>query len=109
MDMASFPRLPLAVQESARPAAEADASAVQDALTHGLADCGLFDQVELGQTDNPDQLVIGVCRCAPSVLPWESGYGVERLWNRESGSDWYVRFCRVESRKITVREGRVSS
>jgi hypothetical protein len=80
MDLANFHKVRLAVQDNAHPADESHAARVQLALHDALTASGLFDRVELGRTDDVDQLVIGLCRCAEKVLPWEAGLGVERLW-----------------------------
>jgi citrate lyase beta subunit len=53
---------------------------MQGTLEDLLRGSRLFSDVELGRTDDPDQLVIGVFRCADRILPWEAGMGVERLW-----------------------------
>ncbi len=55
---------------------------VEQTLSHGLVASGLFAEVELGTTQDPDQLVIGLCRCTDGVLPWEAGMGVQSLWSR---------------------------
>ena len=58
-------------------------------LFEALGSSRLFTEVELGHTDDPDQLVIGVCRCAHKVLPWEAAATVERLWRTVSApTDW---------------------
>jgi hypothetical protein len=80
MDVTSFHKLRLAVQENANPADSALATHLRQSLQAALTGSRLFGEVELGHTDDPDQLVIGVCRCADEVLPWEAGMGVERLW-----------------------------
>lgn len=81
MDHASFHVLRTAVQENARPADEGHAQFLQRRLSEALDASQLFDQVELGRTQDPDQLVIGLCRCAEGILPWEAGIGVERVWS----------------------------
>ena len=80
MDVTSFHKLRLAVQENASPADSALATHLRHALQAALSESRLFGEVELGHTDDPDQLVIGVCRCTDGVLPWEAGMGLERLW-----------------------------
>lgn len=80
MDVTSFHKLRLAMQENAKPADSARATHLRHALQAALSGSRLFDEVELGHTDDRDQLVIGVCRCADGVLPWEAGMGLERLW-----------------------------
>jgi hypothetical protein len=89
MDMASFHRLRTAVQENARPATDGAAVAMERNLGELLQGSALFSEVELGRTDDPDQLLIGVCRCADQVLPWEAGMGLERLWRTAcAGTPW---------------------
>ena len=75
MDATSFHKLRLAVQENANPADSALATHLRHSLQAALTGSRLFDDVELGHTEDPDQLVIGVCRCADGVLPWEAGMG----------------------------------
>ena len=83
--MTSFHKLRLAIQENANPADPDLATHLRHSLQAALNGSRLFDEVELGHTDDPDQLVIGVCRCADGVLPWEAGMGVERLWQTVAG------------------------
>jgi hypothetical protein len=80
MDSASFHKLRQAVQENANPAEPHFTTALQETLHQGLAGSGLFAEVELGRTEDVDKMVIGICRCADDVAPWEAGVGVERLW-----------------------------
>lgn len=80
MDVTSFHKLRLAVQENASPADSDLATHLRHSLQAALSGSRLFAEVELGHTDDRDQLVIGVCRCADGVLPWEAGMGLERLW-----------------------------
>ena len=80
----SFHKLRTAVQENSHPAGDRAAGGLQRTLQEALAASGLFDEVELGRTDDMDQLIIGVCRCSDEILPWEAGLGVERLWRTVS-------------------------
>ena len=93
MDLASFHKLRTAVQENAHPAGEPATTSVQDNLQELLQASRLFSEVEVGRTDDPDQLIIGVCRCAAQILPWEAGMGVERLWRTASaGAAWEAHY-----------------
>lgn len=80
MDFTSFHKLRTAVQENAHPADDRAAAQLRHSFETVLATSRLFGEVEFGHTDDPSQMVIGVCRCADGVLPWEAGMGVERLW-----------------------------
>ena len=89
MDPTSFHKLRTAAQENGNPAYGRPAARFRDALRAALAGSRLFSDVELGYTDDPDQLVIGVCRCADGVLPWKAGIGIERLWQSvANGLPW---------------------
>ncbi len=81
MDFTSFHKLRTAVQENAHPAAPRHATTLEQALHTALSGSGLFSSIEIGRTEDPDQLIIGVCRCADGILPWEAGMGMERLWD----------------------------
>ncbi len=118
MDMASFHKLRLAVQENANPADQRHVIALQATLQKALTASRLFAEVELGRTDDVDRMIIGVCRCADDVVPWEAGVGVERLWgvaaletpwqiHHVSSNDSYMEFeaavtTDVNGRYITV-------
>ncbi|NNM46091.1 hypothetical protein [Knoellia koreensis] len=80
MDTTGFRKLRLAVQEAGRPAESWYARRVQRAMEGAFERAGLFSEFELGRTDDLDRMVIGVCRCADGVLPWEAGTGVEQIW-----------------------------
>lgn len=80
MDITAFHKLRTAVQENANPADDLTATRLRHSLHTALTASRLFDEIEFGHTEDPTQMVIGVCRCADDVLPWEAGMGVERLW-----------------------------
>jgi hypothetical protein len=89
MDTFSFRKLRTAVQENTRPADGRSVVALQGALREALLDSRLFSEVELGCTDDPDRMVIGLCRCKRRVSPWEAGRVMERLWRTASAdSTW---------------------
>lgn len=89
MDQSAFHTLRTAMQGNALPAGELPAASLQRELAEALSGSRLFDLVELGRTDDPNQLVIGLCRCAEGVLPWEAGIGVERIWqDAAAGLTW---------------------
>ena len=83
MDMASFHKLRLAVQENANPADDQHVSALMGTLQKGLLGSRLFDEVELGRTDDADRMIIGVCRCADDVEE-PTGYGDRRPGGRRA-------------------------
>jgi len=89
MDVTSFHRLRTAVQENAAPAGSLEVLELESGLRDELEESGYFDQVEVGSTADPDQLVIALCRCAPEVPAWEAAYRLEHVWDvLRSGSAW---------------------
>lgn len=80
MDPSSFHRLRTAVQENAVPAGSLEVFELERRLQDELESSGFFDQIEVGSTADPDQLVIALCRCQADVPPWEAGYRLERVW-----------------------------
>lgn len=80
MDPVTFHKLRTAVQENASPGGSLEMFALEHQLREELQSCGLFDQVEVGCTGDPDQFVIALCRCDAHVPPWEAGHRMERVW-----------------------------
>jgi hypothetical protein len=89
MDVTGYNKLRTAVQQNAHPAGDMDALRLQQMLQESLRASGLFAQLEVGRTIDPDRLIIGLCQCADDVLPWEAAMGVERVWSSVSaGARW---------------------
>jgi hypothetical protein len=89
MDKAGFHKLRLAAQENASPAGDLHAITLQREFEQALSGSGLFERLEMGRTDDPDQMVIGLARCADHIMPWEAGMGLERLWRSiTAGFQW---------------------
>jgi hypothetical protein len=58
MDVTSFHKLRTAVQDNAVPAGSLEVLELESGLRVELEESGYFDQVEVGSTSDPDQLVI---------------------------------------------------
>ena len=61
MELARFHVVRTGVQSNARPGDAADVTAGQDRVWRGLASTGWFDDVEVGATDDVDNLVVAMC------------------------------------------------
>ena len=61
MDLANYHKLRRAVQQNAAPESGAPLSAIAEQLLGGLLSTGLFTQVEVDLSDDPDGLVIAFC------------------------------------------------
>ena len=71
MELAQFHRLRTALQVSARRGAPADLAEMQTRVRRSLVSAGWFEEVEVGATEDPDNLVIAMCRF-PARLSEES-------------------------------------
>lgn len=108
MDPASYHRLRLAVQENALPAGPDYAWELERKLRQELQDCELFDQVEVGHTPDPNQLVIALCRCSPGIMPWTAAQGLERLWGWAVGQSPWEAHCVTSMGEVVDFEGAVT-
>jgi hypothetical protein len=91
MDVGAMHKLRQAMQENSDPGSSMEVYELERSLRHELEGCGLFDQVEVGSTSDPDQLAIALCRCAGDVPVWEAGHRLERVWAvLRSDAPWEV-------------------
>lgn len=109
MDVASFHKLRAAVQDNAVPAGSLEVLELETSLREELRESGYFDQVEVGSTADPDQLVIALCRCAPEVPAWEAAYRLEHVWDvLRAGSTWEAH-AGIVSEELADFEGAMTS
>ena len=62
MNLMDFQKLRTGLQMNARPGARAELSAVEANFRKALMATGAFESVEVEHTDDPDRLVIALCR-----------------------------------------------
>jgi hypothetical protein len=80
MDLVHYHRLRTAVQDNAFPGQRREVVTVETALRDLLMASGVFEEVEVGHTDDPDQLVIALCTFDPWFSEPEIAQIVERIW-----------------------------
>lgn len=80
MDLVQFHRMRTAVQGNASPGGTAAVGRLEQALRGVLVESSLFATVEVGHTDDPDRLVISLCRFHPFYSGGEVAAIVERAW-----------------------------
>jgi hypothetical protein len=83
MDLLQFYRLRTAIQGNASPGRAADLVAVESTLRDVLMDSGLFEEVEVEHTDDPDGLVIALCRFRPLCTERDVASRLEKIWADE--------------------------
>ena len=65
MDLMTFHRKRSAIQVTAAPGSPQDLEAVEDTFRDLLMESGLFEDVAVEHTDNPNQLVVAQCKFRP--------------------------------------------
>ena len=81
MDLIEFHKMRIAVQGNAFPGSSADLETVGGSLRDMLMDSGLFDQVEVEATDDPDHLVIAMCAFRPELSEADVADHLETIWH----------------------------
>jgi hypothetical protein len=79
MRLVEYHKLRRAVQVNARPGAQPDLRTLEERLRDALAAAGFAD-VEVGATDDPDRLVIGLCSFPARYPVQDVAEVLERLW-----------------------------
>lgn len=76
-----YSKLRTGVQLNARPGSVADRKAAALELRRGLLDTGLFADVEVDATEDPDHLVVAMCTFHPALTEQEAAMRLEDVWN----------------------------
>ena len=98
MKLMHFHTLRSGVQINASPATEQALVAMETDLRDALGDSGLFDSVEVEHTDDPDQLVIALCKFLPFFTEDDVARHLERIWgDRVSYPFWEAHAFHVEN------------
>lgn len=80
MQLGQFHKLRQAVQVNASPGSVGELRAIKQELQAALASVGLFEQVEVDYTDDPDHLVIAMFTFPEDMTHAEVTQRLERLW-----------------------------
>ena len=101
MDLLQFHRMRTAVQDNAFPAKEGDLAPVEQSLRDLLMASGVFEEVEVEHTDDPDQLVIALCKFLPYFTERDVARHLERIWaDRVSYPFWEAHALHVEDEHV---------
>jgi hypothetical protein len=80
MELLQFHKMRTAVQDNAYPGSGADLVTVEGNLRDLLMASGLFEDVEVEHTDDPDRLVIALCQFRPELAEDDVAAQLERMW-----------------------------
>ncbi|CAN5281821.1 hypothetical protein BH18ACT9_BH18ACT9_16610 [soil metagenome] len=103
MDPMRFQRMRTAIQANASPGKSPELRPVQESLRDLLMSSGLFDEVEVEHTDDPDQLVIALCKFHPEFTEGEVAQRLEAIWSEGvSYRFWEAHALRVEYEHVEL-------
>ncbi len=80
MDLLNYHRMRTAIQVNASPGTGAELESVEETLRAMLMASGIFEDVEVEHTDDPDQLVIALCRFRPFYTEGAVADRLEEIW-----------------------------
>jgi hypothetical protein len=80
MELTQFHTLRTAVQDNAAPPTGVALASMEGDLRDLLMASGLFEDVEVDTTDNPDELVIALCQFKPEHKESDVAGALERIW-----------------------------
>jgi hypothetical protein len=80
MELRQYHKIRTAVQSNASPGPAQTLHDVQENLASALASVGLFSDVEVGYTDDIDNLVIAMCTFPEDLTETEIARRLEMLW-----------------------------
>jgi hypothetical protein len=80
MELTHYKKLRTAVQSNASPAALEDIRQVEQNLHDTLMATGFFEEVEVDHTDNPDGMVIAMCKFPAQMNQSQVAARLEQAW-----------------------------
>jgi hypothetical protein len=80
MELIDFHKMRTGVQDNAWPAGDEEVLAAERKLWSALVRTGIFADVEVDRTDDPDRLVIAMCRFPFQLSAEVAAEALERLW-----------------------------
>lgn len=101
MDLMQFHKMRTAVQGTADAGSGTELASMERNLRDLLMASGIFEDVEVEHTDDPNQLVIAMCRFAPEYSEADIAAHLEELW------DDRVRYPYWEAHTLVVDEAHV--
>ena len=101
MDLMAFHKLRSGVQGNASPGSGKDLVTVEKSLREMLLSSGIFLDVEVEHTDDPDQLVVALCRFDPAYSEQDIAEVMQWMWkDRVSYPYWEAHSLRVDNAHV---------
>lgn len=104
MNLSQFHRRRAAIQDNVAPGRGEDLLVVEEALREVLMDSGLFLEVEVGHTDDPDRFVIALCQFDPFFSEADITARLEDFWtHRVRHPFWEAHAFLAEADHVELR------
>jgi hypothetical protein len=104
MRLTEYRTLRRGVQTNAFPAQADDLRPLEERLYHDLTTTGVFDDVEVGTTDDVDHLLIALCRFRPELHQEDVAQLLERLWeDRLRYGFWAAHATLVDKEQVELQ------
>ena len=104
MELTQYHKMRTAVQSNASPGSAQALRDVQENLARALASVGLFSDVEVGYTDDVDNLVIAMCTFPEGMTEREVARRLEMLWeDRVRYGFWEAHALLVDSDQVELQ------
>ncbi len=101
MDLMAFHKLRNGVKGNAFPGSRKQLANVEKNLRDLLMSSGIFEDVEVGHTDDPDRLVVAMCRFAPEYSEQDIADAMSWMWtDRVSYPYWQAHSLLVDSAHV---------
>jgi hypothetical protein len=101
MELTKYHKLRTAVQSNASPGSPTELSLLEERVRETLLGSGLFDDVEVGHTDDIDHLVIAMCHFPDHLSQAQIAQRLERLWeDRLRYGFWEAHATLVDSDQV---------
>ena len=98
MDLMQFHKMRTAIQGNASPGSFSDKASLGGTLRDLLMASGLFERVEVGNTDDYDRMVIALCDFRPDVTADDVAQRLEAIWhNRVRYPFWEAHAFHVDA------------
>jgi hypothetical protein len=88
MNLVAFQGLRNGLQMNAAPATSQVRKVVEIGLREELLASGLFEDVEVGSSDDADRLVLALCTYRAGVTEDEARWAIERAWSAIAFHHW---------------------
>jgi hypothetical protein len=109
LELTAYHKLRTAVQMNAAPGRAPDLEPVSERLRRSLMATGLFEDVEVGQTDDVDHLIIAMCTFPAELTEHVAAAQLEQLWQDRLRYEFWEAHATMVTRNQVELQGATRS